>query len=48
MIIGAALIEVIKNGLILGNAPGFYLQLFVGVTIVVAAIFNRFMEGKAS
>lgn len=48
MIIGAALIEVIKNGLILGNAPGFYLQLFVGVTIVIAAIFNRFMEGKAS
>ena len=48
MIIGAALIEVIKNGLILGNAPGFYLQLFLGVTIVVAAIFNRFMEGKAS
>jgi simple sugar transport system permease protein len=48
MIIGAALIEVIKNGLILGKAPGFYLQLFVGVTIVVAAIFNRYMERKAS
>lgn len=48
MIVGAALIEVIKNGLILGNAPGFYLQLFVGVTIVIAAIFNRYMEGKAS
>lgn len=48
MIIGAALIEVIKNALILGKAPGFYLQLFVGVTIVVAAIFNRAMEGKAS
>lgn len=48
MIVGAALIEVIKNGLILAKAPGFYLQLFVGVTIVIAAIFNRFMEGKAS
>lgn len=48
MVVGAALIEVIKNGLVLAKAPGFYLQLFVGVTIVVAAIFNRFMEGKAS
>jgi simple sugar transport system permease protein len=48
MIIGAALIEIIKNGLILGRAPGFYLQLFVGVTIVIAAIFNRYMERKAS
>lgn len=48
MIIGAALIEVIKNGLILAKAPGFYLQLFVGVTIIIAAIFNRYMERKAS
>jgi simple sugar transport system permease protein len=48
MVIGAALIEIIKNGLILGRAPGFYLQLFVGVTIVIAAIFNRYMERKAS
>ncbi len=48
MVVGAALIGVIQNGLILAKAPGFYLQLFVGVTIVIAAIFNRFMEGKAS
>lgn len=48
MIVGAALIQVIENGLILAKAPGFYLQLFVGITIVIAAIFNRFMEGKAS
>jgi len=48
MIVGAALIEIIKNGLILAKAPGFYLQLFVGVTIIIAAIFNRYMERKAS
>lgn len=47
MIIGAALIQTIQNGLILGKAPGFYVQLFVGVSIVVAAVFNRLMEGKA-
>lgn len=48
MIIGAALIQTIQNGLILANAPGFYVQLFLGLCIVVAAIFNKFMEGKAS
>lgn len=47
MIIGAALIRTIENGLILGKAPGFYVQLFVGVSIVVAAVFNKLMEGKA-
>jgi len=48
MVIGAALIEVVQNGLILGQAPGFYIQLFVGLIIVVAAIFNKLVEGKAS
>ena len=48
MIIGAALIELIRNGLLLGHAPGFYITLFVGVTIVIAAVFNKIMEGKAS
>jgi simple sugar transport system permease protein len=47
MIVGAALIRTIENGLILAKAPGFYVQLFVGVSIVVAAVFNRLMEGKA-
>ncbi len=48
MVIGAALIEVVQDGLILAQAPGFYIQLFVGLIIVVAAIFNKLMEGKAS
>ncbi|WAH96209.1 hypothetical protein OW521_17540 [Arthrobacter sp. MMS18-M83] len=48
MVIGAALIQVVQNGLILAQAPGFYIQLFVGIIIVVAAIFNKLMEGKAS
>jgi simple sugar transport system permease protein len=48
MIVGAALIELIRNGLLLGHAPGFYITLFVGVTIVIAAVFNKIMEGKAS
>ena len=48
MVVGAALILTIQNGLILGNAPGFYVQLFLGVSIVIAAVFNKFMEGKAT
>ena len=48
MVVGAALIELIKDGLILGFDAGIYLQLFVGVTIVLAAVFNKYMEGKAS
>jgi simple sugar transport system permease protein len=48
MIVGAALIMIIQNGLILANAPGFYVQLFLGLAIVIAAVFNKFMEGKAS
>ena len=47
IIVGAALIELIRNGLLLGRAPGFYITLFVGVTIVIASIFNKLMEGKA-
>lgn len=48
MVVGAALIRLIENGLILAKAPGFYVQLFVGVLIVIAAVFNKLMEGKAS
>jgi simple sugar transport system permease protein len=48
MVVGAALIELIKDGLILGFDAGIYLQLFVGLTIVLASVFNKYMEGKAS
>jgi len=48
MVIGAALIQTIQNGLILAKAPGFYVQLFLGLAIVIAAVFNKFMEGKAT
>ena len=48
MIIGAAMIRCIDNGLVLGHAPGYYRESFLGVAIVAAAIFNRFMEGKAT
>lgn len=39
--LGAALMITIQDILLLVRAPGFYLDLFVGVLIVGAAIFNR-------
>jgi simple sugar transport system permease protein len=48
MVIGAALILTVENGLLLGQTPGFYVQLFLGLSIVAATIFNKFMEGKAT
>ncbi|MGP4043239.1 ABC transporter permease [Streptomyces sp. 2A115] len=47
MVLGAALILTVQDILLLGGAPGFYLDLFVGLIIVGAAIFNRMFEGKA-
>ncbi|WP_220137719.1 ABC transporter permease [Streptomyces himalayensis] len=47
MVLGAALILTVQDILLLGGAPGFYLDLFVGLIIVAAAFFNRMIEGKA-
>jgi simple sugar transport system permease protein len=48
MIVGAALIKSLNDGLILINADGYYIQLFVGLLIVLAAVINRRVEGSAS
>lgn len=47
MIVGAAFIRTVEDALILGKADDFYPRLFVGLTIVVAAVVNKFMEGRA-
>lgn len=39
--LGAVLMYTIQDVLLLARAPGFYLDIFVGVLIVVAAIFNE-------
>jgi simple sugar transport system permease protein len=41
IIIGAALICTVQDVLLLSAAPGYYLDAFVGVIIIVAAILNR-------
>lgn len=41
---GAALIYTIQDVLLLIRAPGFYLDIFVGVLIILAAIFNQIVR----
>ena len=42
--LGAALILTIQDILLLLRAPGFYLEIFVGILIVGAAIFNQSIQ----
>jgi ribose/xylose/arabinose/galactoside ABC-type transport system permease subunit len=44
--LGAALILTIQDILLLLRAPGFYLEIFVGVLIVGAAIFNQTIQKR--
>jgi len=39
--LGTSLLYVIQDVLLLLRAPGFYLQMFMGILIVVAVIFNN-------
>jgi simple sugar transport system permease protein len=44
IVLGAALIYTIQDILLLARAPGFYLDIFVGLLIVGAAIFNQMIR----
>jgi len=44
--LGAALLYTIQDVLLLLRAPGFYLKLFVGLIIIVAAILNEMLRKK--
>ena len=46
IVLGAALIHTIQDILLLARAPGFYLDIFVGVLIIAAAIFNQILRGQ--
>lgn len=46
--LGAALIYTIQDVLLLLRAPGFYLDIFVGALIVLAAIANQLVGRRAS
>lgn len=46
--LGAALIYTIQDVLLLMRAPGFYLDIFVGALIVLAAITNQVVGRRAA
>jgi len=46
--LGAALLYTITDVLTLLRAPGEYIELFVGILIIVAVIFNRITSRKES
>ncbi|WP_119069704.1 ABC transporter permease [Aggregatilinea lenta] len=45
-VIGAMLIGVLKNGLVLMNVSSYTQQIIIGVIIVVAVAFDRFIKSK--
>ena len=48
IVLGSALIYTIQDVLLLLRAPGFYLQLFVGLLIIVAAGLNQLARGRSA
>ena len=42
--LGAAFIYTIQDVLLLVRAPGFYLDIFVGILIVSAVVFNEMVR----
>lgn len=48
IVLGSALIYTIQDVLLLLRAPGFYLQLFVGLLIIAAAGLNQLARGRTA
>ena len=40
IVLGAIILEMVKDVLILGRAPGYYLDIFIGMVIVLAVFLN--------
>jgi len=46
--IGAFLLRIIGNGLVIAGAPGYYFRMFVGIIIILAVIFDITLKKRAS
>jgi ribose/xylose/arabinose/galactoside ABC-type transport system permease subunit len=44
--LGASLLNIIEDVLLLIRAPGYYLDMFVGAIIVIAVVMNRWVERR--
>jgi simple sugar transport system permease protein len=45
-VIGAILLRVIRNGIVLAGISGAWYRVFIGLIILVAVVFNRFIDDK--
>ena len=46
-VIGAALIGVLSNGLVLNNVPPYTQQVMIGVILILAVAFDRWLKSRA-
>ena len=46
-VIGAFLIRVIDNGLVIIRAPSYWFRVFIGIAIILAVILNSFVRERA-
>jgi inositol transport system permease protein len=46
-VIGAALIGVLSNGLVLNNVPPYTQQVLIGLILILAVAFDRWLKSRA-
>jgi ribose/xylose/arabinose/galactoside ABC-type transport system permease subunit len=46
IVLGAALLQLVQDVIILARLPGFYLDMFVGIMIVVGVVINQVVRRK--
>ena len=46
VVLGACVLQVVQDGIILARLPGFYLDMFVGIMIVVGVVINQVIRRK--
>lgn len=46
IVLGAAVLQLVQDGIILARLPGFYLDMFVGMMIVLGVVINQAVRRK--
>ena len=46
IVLGACVLQLVQDVIILARLPGFYLDMFVGIMIVVGVVINQAIRRK--
>jgi ribose transport system permease protein len=46
-LLGAAIMQVLRNGLVLAGIPAYWQEAFIGAVLVLAAIFDQWRKGRS-